>query len=76
MSDKLAPFLKLYDIGVAWWERMELWLTSQVGSHDPDIIAQDVGATLRAVYKLEKVFSDVPAAKTLAVAVSVLLSMK
>ncbi|KAF2360954.1 Dynein heavy chain domain-2 [Trinorchestia longiramus] len=69
VADKLAPFLKLYETGVSWWDRMELWLTSQVGSHDPDAIAQDVAATWRSVYKLEKVFTDLPAAKTLVIAV-------
>ena len=63
--------MKLYETGVAWWERMELWLTSPVGTHDPDMVSQDVAATWRAVYKLEKIFTDVPAAKTLVVAVRV-----
>ncbi|KAA0191397.1 hypothetical protein HAZT_HAZT007379 [Hyalella azteca] len=69
VADKLSPFLKLYETGVSWWERLELWLNSQVGTHDPDAIAQDVAATWRNVYKLEKVFAEVPAAKTLVVAV-------
>ena len=70
VSDKLAPFLKLYETGVAWWERMDSWLSSPVGTHDPDVIAQDVAATWRAVYKLEKIFAEVPAAKTLVIAVT------
>ncbi|KAK7077277.1 Dynein heavy chain 7, axonemal [Halocaridina rubra] len=69
VSDRLAPFLKLYEVGVEWSDRLEEWLHSPVGTHDPDVIAQEVAATWRTVYKLEKGFSDIPAAKNVVLAV-------
>ncbi|XP_063845652.1 dynein axonemal heavy chain 7-like isoform X5 [Scylla paramamosain] len=69
VSDRLAPFLKLYEVGVEWSDRLEEWLHSPVGTHDPDVISQEVAATWRTVYKLEKGFSDIPAAKNVVLAV-------
>ncbi|XP_076039498.1 dynein axonemal heavy chain 7-like [Oratosquilla oratoria] len=69
VSDRLAPFLRLYETGVDWSDRLQEWLHSPVGTHDPDMIAQDVAATWRTVYKLEKTFADVPAAKNVVIAV-------
>ncbi|XP_069175792.1 dynein axonemal heavy chain 7 isoform X4 [Procambarus clarkii] len=69
VSDKLAPFLKLYEVGVEWSDRLEEWLHSPVGTHDPDVISQEVAATWRTVYKLEKGFGDLPAAKNVVIAV-------
>lgn len=72
VSDRLAPFLKLYEVGVEWSDRLEEWLHSPVGTHDPDVISQEVAATWRTVYKLEKGFSDIPAAKNVVLAVNIL----
>ncbi|KAK3894851.1 hypothetical protein Pcinc_001424 [Petrolisthes cinctipes] len=69
VSDRLAPFLKLYEVGVEWCDRLEEWLHSPVGTHDPDVISQEVAATWRTVYKLEKGFGDIPAAKNVVTAV-------
>ena len=60
----------MYETGVGWADRLEEWLHSPVGTHDPDVIAQEVAATSRTVYKLEKTFGDVPAARNVVVAVS------
>lgn len=76
MSDRLAPFLKLYEVGVEWSDRLEEWLHSPVGTHDPDVISQEVAATWRTVYKLEKGFSDIPAAKNVVLAVRTLYLLK
>lgn len=56
-------------MGVEWQDRLEEWLHSQVGTHDPDAISQEVAATWRTVYKLEKVFAEVPATKDVVIAV-------
>ncbi|CAL4086129.1 unnamed protein product, partial [Meganyctiphanes norvegica] len=69
VTDRLAPFLKLYEVGCEWSDKLEGWLHSPVGTHDPDAIAQEVAATWRVVYKLEKGFSDIPAAKNVVIAV-------
>ena len=59
----------MYETGVGWADKMEEWLHSPVGTHDPDVIGQEVSNTSRTVYKLEKTFADIPAAKNVVVAV-------
>lgn len=61
VHEKLAPYKKLYDNAVNFFTKRDLWLNSQVGSHDPEEIETEVGTYYRNVYKLEKVFSDRPA---------------
>lgn len=68
--DKLTPYKKLYDNSTEFLEKQELWLKSQVGSHDPEQIETDVGQFYRNVYKLEKFFVDKPVAQGLAINVS------
>lgn len=63
--DKLLPYKKLYDNATNFLEKREIWLNSQVGTHDPEEIDNDVGLFYRNVYKLEKVFSDRPATQEL-----------
>lgn len=71
--DKLTPFKKLYDNSMDFLTKYELWMKSQVGTYDPEVIESDVGQCYRNVYKLEKVFADRPAAQQLATNVSLLL---
>ncbi|XP_053674809.1 dynein axonemal heavy chain 7 [Anopheles nili] len=56
--DKLAPYKQLYDAGQEFMDKHDLWMHSQVGSHDPEQIDDTVGTLYRTVYKLEKHFSD------------------
>lgn len=64
--DKLVPYKKLYDNATGFLEKRDLWLNSQVGSHDPEVIESETGQFYRNVYKLEKVFVDRPATYELA----------
>lgn len=56
--DKLAPYKQLYDAGQEFMDKHDLWMHSQVGSHDPEQIDDTVGTLYRTVFKLEKHFSD------------------
>lgn len=67
--DKLVPYKKLYDNATNFLDKRNVWLKSQVGSHDPEEIESDVGQFYRNVYKLEKVFTDRPATLGLATTV-------
>ncbi|XP_049773091.1 dynein axonemal heavy chain 7 [Schistocerca cancellata] len=66
IADKLAPYKKLYENATEFIEKHELWMTSKVGSFNPDDIDQEVSTLYRTIYKLEKQFGDVPPAKDLA----------
>lgn len=70
--DKLNPYKKLYDNSTGFLEKRDLWLNSQVGSHDPEEVETETGQYYRNVYKLEKVFVDRPATYELASNVTVL----
>ncbi|XP_055588743.1 dynein axonemal heavy chain 7 isoform X2 [Uranotaenia lowii] len=56
--DKLSPYKKLYDAGQEFMDKYDLWMHSQVGSHDPEEVEDTVGGLYRTVYKLEKKFAD------------------
>ncbi len=58
LSEKLAPYLRLYEAGSEFFEKRDLWLNSQVGTHDPETIEDDVMNLFRTVFKLEKTFAD------------------
>lgn len=64
--DKLSPYKKLFDAGQLFMEKRELWISSQVGSFDPDDIDNEIGTIYRTVVKLEKMFGDRPATRQLA----------
>lgn len=64
--DKLIPYKKLFDAGQLFMEKRELWISSQVGSFDPDDIDNEIGTIYRTVVKLEKMFGDRPATRQLA----------
>lgn len=69
VSDKLAPYKKLYDNANEYLTKNRNWTLSKVGSFEPDEIENDVSNYYRAVYKLEKIFSTTPEAYRLANAV-------
>lgn len=69
VHDKLMPYKKLYDNAVEFLDKYDLWMNSQVGTHDPEDIETDVALYYRTIYKLEKVFSDRPATQGLATTV-------
>lgn len=64
--DLLTPYKKLFDAGQDFMEKRELWLTSQVGTFNPDEIDNDIGTIHRAVMKLEKQFGDSKVTRQLA----------
>ncbi|XP_033607299.1 dynein heavy chain 7, axonemal isoform X2 [Cryptotermes secundus] len=65
LADKLSPYKKLYENATEFISKHEVWMNSQVGSHDPDEIDIDVGVFCQTIYKLEKVFAEQPAVKDL-----------
>jgi len=75
LSDKLAPYLRLYESGAEFLEKREMWLSSQVGTHDPDTIDLDVSNLYRTIFKLEKTFNDQPIPKGLVVEVKELIEV-
>lgn len=70
LADKLSPYKKLYENATEFISKHEVWMNSQVGSHDPDEIDIDVGVFCQTIYKLEKVFAEQPAVKDLTSTVS------
>ncbi|XP_035712381.1 dynein heavy chain 7, axonemal-like [Folsomia candida] len=75
ISDKLAPYLRLYESGAEFLEKKEVWLNSQVGTHDPELIENDVMNLWRTIIKLEKSFGDVPLVKELVVQIKGLIDI-
>ncbi|KAJ8726571.1 hypothetical protein PYW07_001269 [Mythimna separata] len=67
--DKLVPFKKLFDAGYDFIEKYHNWMSSKVGSFDPEDIEADVSYYYKIVYKLEKSFADVPETHRLATSV-------
>ncbi|XP_071441952.1 dynein axonemal heavy chain 7 [Hetaerina americana] len=65
VADKLSPFLKLYENSWTFITKHEKWMSSEVGSHEPEDIEADVGYYYRTVHKLEKSFADLPLVKNL-----------
>lgn len=66
-QDKLAPFVRLYEISMDFMDKQKTWFESPMGTHHPDDINKQVEDSLKTVIKLEKDFSEIPAAKTLVV---------
>ncbi|KAF9413227.1 hypothetical protein HW555_008507 [Spodoptera exigua] len=67
--DRLVPFKKLFDAGYDFLGKHHTWMSSKVGSFDPEDIEGDVSFYYKIVYKLEKAFADVPETHRLAVSV-------
>lgn len=70
-ADKLLPFKKLFDAGQEFMDKHHLWMHSQVGTYEPEDIEETIGNLYRAVYKLEKQFSDSPNSQRLATGIKV-----
>ncbi|CAH1790213.1 unnamed protein product [Owenia fusiformis] len=64
--NKLKPYLTLYESTVDFNTKYKDWMDGPMSGVDPDTTEQDVGNIWRALYKLEKVFDGVPAAKKIA----------
>uniref|UniRef100_A0A1A9WZZ0 Dynein axonemal heavy chain 7 n=1 Tax=Glossina brevipalpis TaxID=37001 RepID=A0A1A9WZZ0_9MUSC len=58
--DLLKPYKALYDAGQDFFDKSELWMNSQIGTFEPDVIAEDVSSIYRIIQKLEKQMSDRP----------------
>ncbi|XP_063744092.1 dynein axonemal heavy chain 7 [Eleginops maclovinus] len=66
IHDKLLPFLRLYETASDFLDQYELWLHGPLSGVNPDKVEGDVGNYWRTLYKLEKGFSDVPSALSIA----------
>ncbi|CAG9863347.1 unnamed protein product [Phyllotreta striolata] len=66
IHDKINPYKKLFDNCMEFVTKNNLWMTSRVGSFDPEAIENDISNIYRNVYKLEKQFSDKPKTQSLA----------
>ncbi|XP_021921863.1 dynein heavy chain 7, axonemal isoform X5 [Zootermopsis nevadensis] len=62
---KLSPYKKLYETATDFIVRHDLWMNTQVGSHDPDEISTDVDTCYRTIHNLEKIFAEQLAVKDL-----------
>ncbi|XP_073942137.1 dynein axonemal heavy chain 7-like, partial [Choristoneura fumiferana] len=67
--ERLVPYKKLYDAGFEFVEKNRTWMSTKVGTFDPEDIEADVGYYYKIVYKLEKSFQDVPDTYNLAITV-------
>ncbi|TNN79438.1 Dynein heavy chain 7, axonemal [Liparis tanakae] len=68
IQDKLTPFLRLYETATDFLNQYEQWLHGPLSGVNPDKLEIDVGNYWRTLYKLEKGFSDVPKALSIATA--------
>ncbi|XP_034417782.1 dynein heavy chain 7, axonemal [Cyclopterus lumpus] len=66
IQEKLTPFLRLYETATAFLNQYEQWLHGPLSGVNPDKLEMDVGNYWRTLYKLEKGFSDVPKALSIA----------
>ncbi|XP_049904030.1 dynein axonemal heavy chain 7 [Epinephelus moara] len=66
IQDKLTPFLRLYETATDFLNQYEQWLHGPLSGVNPDKVEGDVGNYWRTLYKLEKGFSDVPKALSIA----------
>ncbi|XP_037882003.1 dynein heavy chain 7, axonemal-like [Glossina fuscipes] len=58
--DLLKPYKTLYDAGQEFFDKRDLWLNSQIGTYEPDVIAEELATIYRIIQKLEKQLSDRP----------------
>uniref|UniRef100_A0A1A9UMG0 Dynein axonemal heavy chain 7 n=1 Tax=Glossina austeni TaxID=7395 RepID=A0A1A9UMG0_GLOAU len=56
--DLLKPYKTLYDAGQEFFDKRDLWMNSQIGTYQPDLIAEEVATIYRIIQKLEKQLSD------------------
>ncbi|XP_014666536.1 PREDICTED: dynein heavy chain 7, axonemal-like [Priapulus caudatus] len=59
----LQPYMKLYDTAVEFGTKYREWMDGPMDAVVPDMVEQEVGNYWRTMYKLEKGFTDIPAAK-------------
>jgi dynein heavy chain len=67
LTETLGPYLKLYETTVEFNTKHKEWMDGAFDGVDPDTVEQDIGNYWRALYKLEKTFSDNANAKEVAV---------
>ncbi|KAM8856216.1 dynein axonemal heavy chain 7 [Spinachia spinachia] len=67
IQDQLKPFLHLYETATAFLNQYEQWVNGPLSGVNPDKLEMDVGNYWRTLYKLEKGFSDVPKALSIAI---------
>lgn len=66
ISKALEPYLKLYTTASSFYEQKKEWREGPLSVANPDAVENEVGNLWRELYKLEKQFSDTPAAKNIA----------
>ncbi|GLD70629.1 dynein heavy chain 7, axonemal-like protein, partial [Lates japonicus] len=66
IQDKLTPFLRLYETATDFQNQYEQWLHGPLTGVNPDNVEGDVGNYWRTLYKLEKGFTEVPKALSIA----------
>ncbi|XP_017795795.1 PREDICTED: dynein heavy chain 7, axonemal-like [Habropoda laboriosa] len=64
-ADKLSPYKKLYDASCDFLTNYDTWMSSIIGSHDPEEIDTETGLAYRTVYRSERSIQE-PTAKKLA----------
>ncbi|XP_052236951.1 dynein axonemal heavy chain 7-like isoform X2 [Dreissena polymorpha] len=62
----LKPYLQLYETTVDFNNKYKDWMDGPMSGLNPDDVEQEVGNFWRGLYKLEKAFESVPAAKKIA----------
>lgn len=71
--DKLSPYKKLFDAGQDFIEKRDIWLKSQVGSYNPENIAEDINQIYDDLIKLTQNFENHPQTKRLAEDIKVVI---
>ncbi|WAR10683.1 DYH7-like protein [Mya arenaria] len=66
IMNTLKPYLNLYETTVEFNNKYKDWMEGPMTGVDPDDVEQEVGNFWRGLYKLEKAFDTVPAAKKIA----------
>ncbi|KAM4608668.1 dynein axonemal heavy chain 7 [Polymixia lowei] len=66
VQDKLMPFLRLYETASDFQNQHQQWVHGPLSGVNPDKVEGDVGNYWRALYKLEKGFTDTPKALNIA----------
>ncbi|XP_014203995.1 dynein heavy chain 7, axonemal [Copidosoma floridanum] len=56
--DRLTPYKKLYDVACGFLSKYEKWMTSMIGTYNPEEIDGEVSTSFRTMYKLEKSFHE------------------
>ncbi|XP_076748638.1 dynein axonemal heavy chain 7 isoform X2 [Xylocopa sonorina] len=64
-ADKLAPYKRLYDAACDFLTNYDTWMSSMIGTHDPEHIDTETGTAYRTIYRLERSIQE-PIAKKLA----------